>query len=360
MMKFIRNLIFSGGKVVSGQKPGLILHIGTEKTGTTTIQEFLHLNRNLLAGMGIYFPKSIGVRNHRPLASWCLPDNRNDIYLRMNNLTGCHERKAWKVAFIEKFEEELVHMKPEIKRVIISSEHFSSLLNQPSEIETLKLLLDKWFSHIKVIVYLRRQDLLAVSLFNTAMKAGLRQKSIFVGFSPQYKYFGYKNLLDKWCLVFGKGSIHPCIFEKWEWKNNDLLADFRNICRIPEGLNYKLPEDKNLSYSETTHEVAILFNSLFKNDLSGNDLNTLRKIRHQLMETVNKKYPGPGKNPLRQEAVDYYEIFKESNNIVAQEWFGREKLFNEDFSMYTENLPSTDHQLVKLLVEDFINQKGLT
>lgn len=158
--------------MVSGQKPCLILHIGIEKTGTTTIQEFLHLNRDLLPNNGVYFPKSIGVRNHRPLASWCLPDNRDDIYLRMNNLTGSHERKAWKVAFIENFEMELNSLKPEIKQVIISSEHFCSLLNKPSEIETLKGMLDKWFSNIKVIVYLRRQDLLAVSLFNTAMKAG--------------------------------------------------------------------------------------------------------------------------------------------------------------------------------------------
>lgn len=168
----------------------------------------------------------------------------------------------------------------------------------------------------------------------------MRRKQIFEGFSTQFKYFGYKNLLDKWSVVFGKGNIHPAIYEKGQWKNNDLLVDYCNICQIPEGLNYKLPENKNQSYSETTYEVAILFNSLFKNDLSGNDLTTLRKTRHQLMESINKKYPGPGKKPLRQEAIDYYEIFKESNNYVAREWFGREKLFNEDFSMYPETIPA--------------------
>lgn len=358
MMKFIQNLISSGSQTGCNKKPVLILHIGTEKTGTTTIQEFLHLNRNLLADNGIYFPKSIGIRNHRPLASWCLPDHRDDVYLRMNNLTGSHERKAWKNAFIEKFDEELNCLRPQIKQVIISSEHFSSLLGQPFEVETLKRILDKWFSNIKVIVYLRRQDLLALSLFNTLLKAGLRQKRIFVGFSPQYKYFGYKFLMDKWSLVFGKGSIHPGIFEKGEWKNNDLLIDFRNICQIPEGLNYKLPENKNQSYSETTHEVAMLFNNMVKHDLTGNDLKTLSKIRNEILENINKKYHGMGKIPLRKEAIDYYEIFKESNNIVAQEWFGREKLFNEDFSMYSETYPA-DRQIpdYEQILNEEINDK---
>ena len=43
----------------------LILHIGTEKTGTTSIQEFLGINRAALAEQGLHVPEFLGARTHR-------------------------------------------------------------------------------------------------------------------------------------------------------------------------------------------------------------------------------------------------------------------------------------------------------
>lgn len=37
------------------------LHIGTEKTGTTTLQSFLSKNRDALSKQGIIYPKSPGI-----------------------------------------------------------------------------------------------------------------------------------------------------------------------------------------------------------------------------------------------------------------------------------------------------------
>ena len=133
MKNLIRNITswHKGGS--SSVKPTAILHIGVEKTGTSTIQEFLHLNRKLLAKNGFWFPKSIGMRNHRTLASCCLIDKRSDAFLRMNRLSEPGQRKKWKQKLIQDFETELSGLSPEIKHVIISSEHLSSLIKHPAE-----------------------------------------------------------------------------------------------------------------------------------------------------------------------------------------------------------------------------------
>lgn len=337
MMKFIRNLISSSSQVVSGQRPGLILHIGTEKTGTTTIQEFLHLNRNLLADKGIYFPKSIGMRNHRPLASWCLSYEKDATYLKMNNLTEMAQRKAWREDFLAKFEEEISGLKPEIKQVIITSEHFSSLLNDPGEIEILKHLLNKWFTDIKVVIYLRRQDSLMVSKYSTACKEGYIIKNILPHPAKLRHFVNYQNLLGKWSIIFGKESITPRIFNPAGFINHDLLQDFIRVCKLPENMDYQIPENKNVSFSETAQEIMQCFNNKIN---QGNENRELQKLRYTIFENVNKNYPGPGKKPLRHEALEFYKFFEASNNQVARQWFGREKLFDEDFSMYPETYPA--------------------
>jgi hypothetical protein len=359
MKNFIRSLTSWRKKEPRPDKPTAILHIGVEKTGTTTIQEFLHLNRKLLVKHGVYFPKSIGSRNHRPLATWCLSEEKNDIFLRMNNFTEKEMRKKWREDLIKKFENELSGMNPKIRQVIISSEHFSSQLNQPAEIETLKLLLDKWFKNIRVLVYLRRQDFLIVSRFSTACRAGKVIEPLMPDPAKLSFFYDYRKILNKWSRIFGKENIHPAIFDKAKFYNNNLLSDFIRRCGLPADLNFVIPENKNESLSETAQEVAQLFNRKFPAGSTNLSLKELQKIRLELIENVNSKYPGSGKKPTRQEAEAFYKYFEESNNRVARRWFKREKLFSEDFSMYPENPISWDHQLVKFLVEDFINRKGL-
>lgn len=341
MMKFIRNLIRSDNKVVTRQKPGLILHIGIEKTGTTTIQEFLHLNRKLLTKNGFYFPKSIGMRNHRPLVACFTKNEKENNFTKLKNITNEAEKIIWKKNTLKTFVNEMNSLPAGIVTVLISSEHFSTKILNEDELIELKNNLEQIFSEIKIIVYLRRQDLLAVSRYSTVLKSGFTEQKIFRSSSPNSRIFNFKLLLDRWKNIFGEENIHPAIFEKKEWKSNDLLSDFRNRCRLPENLNYLIPMCQNQSYSETTQEIALLFNALIRNNLTGNDLKTVNKIRHDLLEAINKKYPGPGKIPLRHEAIEFYNSFREYNDQVAREWFSREKLFNEDFSMYPETNSAT-------------------
>ncbi|NBO66447.1 MAG: hypothetical protein EBU88_16655, partial [Acidobacteria bacterium] len=56
----------------------LILHIGTEKTGSTSIQTFLSLNHRRLAANGIGVPTCLGTPLHFRLQLMAHDDDVND------------------------------------------------------------------------------------------------------------------------------------------------------------------------------------------------------------------------------------------------------------------------------------------
>ncbi len=62
----------------------LILHIGTEKTGTTSIQNFLKLNRIKLKKHGYYIPKSPALPsgNHRWITLIAYDKDRTDDFIK--------------------------------------------------------------------------------------------------------------------------------------------------------------------------------------------------------------------------------------------------------------------------------------
>ena len=55
-----------------------ILQIGTEKTGSTTLQHFLAANRASLQANGFVYPEFCGAINHTGLAAYALAPAKRD------------------------------------------------------------------------------------------------------------------------------------------------------------------------------------------------------------------------------------------------------------------------------------------
>ena len=53
----------------------LFIHIGTEKTGTTSAQTGFARARDHLRKQGVLYPQSLGLPNHLYLPAACLPEN---------------------------------------------------------------------------------------------------------------------------------------------------------------------------------------------------------------------------------------------------------------------------------------------
>src|SRR5207248_697515 len=147
----------------------VVLHIGLAKTGTKTLQAAMTLNRDLLRRHGFVFPVLPGKR-HAGLALYAAQEKANP---GLRARLGVAERDGL-LAFLDAFPSGLAAAVagPDIHTAILSNEYCSTGLSTIEEIARLHRLLSSLAREIRVIVYLRRQDQLATSLYSARMKNG--------------------------------------------------------------------------------------------------------------------------------------------------------------------------------------------
>ena len=73
----------------------LILHIGTEKTGTTSIQKFLKKNIDQLGRNGVFVPRTpmLDSGNHRWVPLFANNDGFSDDFIVSRQFNGDEDRK---------------------------------------------------------------------------------------------------------------------------------------------------------------------------------------------------------------------------------------------------------------------------
>jgi hypothetical protein len=113
----------------------LVLHIGTEKTGTTSIQRFLIQNLEPLKSQGIWIPTTLGVRGHRLLPMLALAEGTSNDLFSAEGLADPGQRGQAKQVWLKSFREEVLASGD--SRWIISSEFLQSRLTSDSEIKCL-------------------------------------------------------------------------------------------------------------------------------------------------------------------------------------------------------------------------------
>lgn len=149
-----------------------IVHIGAEKTGSTSIQEYLCQNKRQLNKAGFYYLQSAGAINSRALASYCTNDSKRDDYLNDRGIVSLEEKTEFKRDFLKNFRTEMESIPKYIHTVIISSEHLHSRTSSQEEVNAVYELLSPFFSKIKIVCYLREQLVTCTSLYSTAIKNG--------------------------------------------------------------------------------------------------------------------------------------------------------------------------------------------
>ncbi|MCD7824452.1 MAG: hypothetical protein LUH14_00555 [Clostridiaceae bacterium] len=205
----------------------LYLHIGTPKTGTSTIQYFLAQNRKTLKKKGYNYP-SMGFRFEN------IGKDRNAHFLVQNYFNERHERlyvqeKALREEGMEKL---LVHLS-EYENVILSDESIWNAWHSiPNFWDDLYDALKAHGHSLKVIVYLRRQDAYIQSYWQQTVKSS--QKLDFSGFldtEPWRRvHAAYERNLDKIAAFIGQENIIVRPFERGQFYqgplNQSLLSDF--------------------------------------------------------------------------------------------------------------------------------------
>lgn len=313
----------------------LILHIGTEKTGTTSLQNDLYRNRAYLAANGVGLLSGADLPNNRRIASYARLRPAHEAY----DLQLVSSGPDWRERLRNAVRSEIEAMPASIHTVLVTSEHLHSRLVDVKEVQRVADIFTGLFGSTRVVVYLRRQDKLATSLYSTALRAGWTHTSPFKdgAAAAQGHYYDYGGLLSRWGQVFGRDSITARIFEPRQFEGGSLHSDFLHACGLP-GLaaGWQVGQQQNEALPAPVASTVLAFNQALASLGAGRESEPANALRWQLIHSLSSMFSGPSLVPQRQQAQEFMSHFRASNDAVARAWFGRDTLFDDDLGSYPE------------------------
>lgn len=284
----------------------LYLHIGTHKTGTTTIQRNLeNVESDLKKEKIIYL-------------------NTPSIFEEMSDLKTVDEDMIIKCreylnSNTKKYSEDY--------KFVMSSEHFSGSVEHGHYKATAKMLrqITEGFD-VTIIVYLRRQDLFVESLYTQSIHEGGYLS--FDQFLNEFDFsdFDWYALLSSYTKVFERESIIVNVYDKKHLLQKSIMQSFAESIGSNFLKNKVFKNTKyNVSYDRNILEIARISNPV----LDVNQKKRLRRILHAVSAMINGKKYTFFNEKSRNEFISKYD---KSNALVAKEYVrdGSEKLFSDD------------------------------
>ncbi len=299
----------------------VILHIGMEKTGTSSIQEFLLQNKNGLSKLGYYYLHMNGRNEYRAFPAYCMDKSRSDEYFRRNRVTDRKARESFDNNYLACHRQKLESIPEHIHTVIISSEHLSSRLKSREEVCRVKQLMELDFSSVQIVCYLRDQVAKVCSGYSTRIKTGG-----FVLFNEHFTGYikgtcdDYDRKLALWEGVFGYENILVRLFDRSCFTGGTLLSDFFNI--LDETLFDKLDvpiKTRNVSLSRLGCEVMRRVNYLFPKRIRG--IQFVEDFRASIIRVIIKFIKGDPVRLTAEQAEQIRQRFRSSNERVRDRYF---------------------------------------
>tara|TARA_B100001093_G_scaffold510011_1_gene575076 strand:- start:1346 stop:2443 length:1098 start_codon:yes stop_codon:yes gene_type:complete len=288
----------------------IYIHIGTGKTGTTAIQEFLSENTDFLNKNNIQYCKSGRTSGINHLAA-CRNHQRND----KNSIHQLGIKENLENIYSEINESNF-------KNFIISSENFPGLSNH--EIDELVSYF-KDLCSIKVIVYFRRQDEFFESWYSQVVKTSKSPETPQVLLNKLIKneILDYQKIISKWDIEEVEMIVK--VYEVSEFEENNVIYDFLNIFNLKDFSSIELNKEKksNLSISR---EQAFIKKEILK---YCHESQTLLFSKPFPIKTDKEKYI---LSPIKRE--DLLKNYSNSNKYIALKYFGRNQLFKNTYINY--------------------------
>ena len=326
----------------------VILHIGTEKTGTTAIQNFLHEDRKRLIERGFNPGCAIDPifgRNNFALALAATP-SPNPGLLKFRK-TEFPEYRNKVRSILKKTTTETASE----KCLVFSAEHLSSQLVSREDILGLKSLFEDG-AEFTIVCYIRPQHELLLGAQAESIKAG-RSNLRFNdprGSAPDRRYgiiyYDYDRMLSLWEDVFGLEKMVVVPFEKETLVDADIVSDF--AARV-----LKVEPGPIASGAEQTANQRLSAEALFVlaklNERDGAKTRENLALVSGLDDGRRSVLIDP--HVLR----EFVASFEESNRNVALRYLGREALFDH-VSIESEHFDLSDRQRVEDALITFLQR----
>lgn len=307
------------------------LHVGVEKTGTTTVQEFLHLNRELLTRRGCLFTSVAGERNNWKLPVAAYDHDQRDDLTRLAAIVSDSDLADFRHQLEAGLSTAIENARGNgCRSVIISSEHLQSRLQTDTSLKRLASILEAvGITEVVVVVYLRDPAALVGSLYSTIVKSGstgVRPPG------PDDAYFNracnHRQTLEQFAATFGAGAVVPRIFEPETLVGGSIIDDLLDVVGMDaagaEGADLARPPQLNERLSTTAVEVLRRVNHFIPLVVDG----ATNPARAGLVEILEGIDWGSKYRVDAETARQYSEAFAESNEWVRSRYFpDRPRLF---------------------------------
>ena len=331
-----------------------ILHIGTEKTGTTSLQAALCSHRESLSHQGILYAKVPGPYNSRGLAAAFATNRDKDDYLIERELLDSHRFELWKSQLLASIDDEISEAENNHEVYLLSSEHLSSRVLSDTDVCALAQFFKSKFSDIQVVCYLRRQDQMATSRINERLRAGFSD-GLYPAVNsdgPLPILYDYDALISRWSTAFGDAAISIRVFGRSALTGGDIVTDF-SISQLGIALQPVEEGHPNISLSSTAQLALAMFNQA----IGPKARRQVTQHRRALSRYLESVAPGSDGKPTRQQAEAFYGHFRDGNKRLARHYLQRDALFDEDFSDYPDTTPPENIEAAAALLSRFYAEK---
>ncbi|WP_147277298.1 hypothetical protein [Rhodovulum sp. 12E13] len=189
-----------------GGRLRLLLHIGTEKTGSTSLQYWCVVNAAALREHGIWYADAQGRPDHRGIAVYPKDMSEPDDGFWELGLRSPADLARFREGLARRLAEEVAAARARgCSTFVISSEHLHSRMITTDEVGRLKGLLAPLFDEVTVVAFIRPQIDLAVSRLSVAAREGaLRPDLLDVFVRLNRPYFDYHAMWQRWTAHFAR------------------------------------------------------------------------------------------------------------------------------------------------------------
>lgn len=254
----------------------LIIHIGTEKTGTTSLQNFLFANSRTLESRGIWYPSDLNKSYCQDSAHFPLGALLTD---RWHDIVSQNKVDQFRLS-LDAFCSDSVGSSFPV--TVISSEHFSSRARDPSRLKAFRSKIASCFDQTRIACYIRRQPDMAVSSYYTSVLYGGRKPFDLSSVSAEDPFFNHLAMLDLWSDSFGSQSMLVREYNKGTLSSGDICSDFCNHMLGIDAAELKKVGEKNASrgavFTELIRQLNLVLPTVEENVQGWRSAQQIRSI----------------------------------------------------------------------------------
>jgi hypothetical protein len=303
-------------------KKSIYIHIGLHKTGTSAIQKNLDSNRKQLWEDGFYYPEPRKFNCHHSLAA------KLHIKRHINN------RKDNFIRIIKQY-----FSSSKGRHILLSSEIFSEYIDRkPISV------VNKEIAPVKIILYIRRQDMLLESSYNQILKQTNTATDNLIS-NRTYSTDLWK-VIREWEHIAGKGNIIVKFYERA--KKTNLFYDFLDTLKIENRTPYEYSR-------EITNESLSLLQTKILESILRRGLSISPDTREKLLSHIKNEYPdidGPmvGNYLSFEQRMNLLNECRKGNEALSKAYFNENNIFADPVKGSDTNFVNIDNETVNRVI----------